>query len=140
MEQCMQCYINKRLETLLLPWAKNEYPWDLNDEILLTLREKSKEEVMYSHDHKGSQPSSLLIDRLFDKTKDPTLSDEHYESDENIITIPISIEDLSDRSEIPGLTSSTSSSEFSDSEMEESNELNENLELVSPQYLSFRNQ
>ena len=92
---------------------------------------------MCSHDHKELQPSSLLIDRLCDKTQDHTLYGDNYpESDESIITIQSSIEDLSDRSEIPGLTSS----ECSDSEMEESNELDDNLELVAPNYLSYRDQ
>ena len=96
---------------------------------------------MCSHDHKELQPSSLLIDRLYDKTQDHTLYGDNYPgSDESIITIQSSIEDLSNRSEIPELTSSTSSSECSDSEMEESNELDDNLELVAPNYLSYRDQ
>ena len=111
----MQCYVNQRLETLILPWAKNEFPWDLNDEILPPLREKPKEERMCSHNDKELKPSSLLIDRQCDKTQDHTLHGDNYqETDESIITIQSSIEDLSDRSEIPELTSSTSSSECID--------------------------
>ena len=63
------------------------------------------------------------------------MSNNNYE---NFITIHSSIEDLSDGSEIPGLTSSTSSSECSDSEMEESNEIDDDLELVAPNYLFYR--
>ena len=48
-ENCMYCYLDKRIETLLLPWANREFQWDLNPEILSTFRERPQNQTKSCH-------------------------------------------------------------------------------------------
>ena len=39
-ESCIYCYVDHRLEKLLVPWAENTYPWDLDCKPLSTTRKE----------------------------------------------------------------------------------------------------
>ena len=65
-ENCIYCYVDKRLEKILLPWANKNYPWDMNSELLTTIREepdqKSESPCFHSSkDSKYSQPNQVKI-------------------------------------------------------------------------------
>ena len=44
-ESCIYCYVDHRLEKLVLPWAENAYPLDLDCELLATIREGQKDKT-----------------------------------------------------------------------------------------------
>ena len=68
-ENCIYCYVDKRLELLLIPWANKSYPWDMNSELLKTIREgqEHKNESPCAHSSKDPKYSPRIINSLFDK-------------------------------------------------------------------------
>ena len=67
----MYCYLDNRLQTLLLPYAFKSYPWDQSCDILTYFREKSKSQPKSCyHCLKGSLVdhfSCQVIDQIFQK-------------------------------------------------------------------------
>ena len=70
-EACVYCYLDNRLQTLLLPYAFKSYPWDQSCDILPYFREKSKSQPKSCyHCLKGSLVdhfSCQVIDQIFQK-------------------------------------------------------------------------
>ena len=87
-ETCVYCYIDKRLKTLLIPYATKSYPWDIQCEILPHFREKTDfpPRTCYHclqgqlRDHFSCQ----IIDKIFQKNTQPCqceiLSEENSET------------------------------------------------------------
>ena len=72
-EACMYCYIDGRLETLLMPYVSKSYPWDLPCDILPHFREKSDSQSRKCyHCLKGQLRdhfSCQIINKIFQKKK-----------------------------------------------------------------------
>ena len=70
-EACVYCYLDSRLETLLMPYATKSYPWDLQYDILPHFREKSDSQSdRCYHCLKGQLKdhfSCQIIDQIFQK-------------------------------------------------------------------------
>ena len=71
MEACVYCYLDKRLEILLLPYASKTYPWDESCDILPYFRGRadSQSKSCY-HCAKGSLVDHFtcqIIDQIFQK-------------------------------------------------------------------------
>ena len=71
-EACCYCYIDRRLEALLLPYAHKSYPWDIECDILPYFRENSNYQPNKCyHCLKGQLKDHLtcqIIDKIFQKT------------------------------------------------------------------------
>ena len=71
-EACVYCYIDRRLETLLMPYAKKEYPWDIVCDILLHFRKNNNYQPKSCyHCLKGQLRDHLscqILDKIFNKT------------------------------------------------------------------------
>ena len=70
-EACVYCYLDNRLQTLLLPYASKSYPWDQSCDILPYFRERSESQPKNCyHCLKGSlidHFSCQIIDQIFQK-------------------------------------------------------------------------
>ena len=71
MEACVYCYLDKRLEILLLPYASKTYPWDKSCDILPHFRGRadSQSKSCY-HCTKGSLVDHFtckIIDQIYSK-------------------------------------------------------------------------
>ena len=70
-EACVYCYIDNRLQTLLLPYAAKSYPWDQSCDILPYFRERAESQSKSCyHCLKGSLVDLFLcqiIDQIFQK-------------------------------------------------------------------------
>ena len=70
-EACVYCYLDNRLQTLLLPYASKSYPWDQSCDILPYFRERSESQSKSCyHCLKGSlidHFSCQVIDQIFQK-------------------------------------------------------------------------
>ena len=70
-EACVYCYIDSRLETLLMPYVTKSYPWDIQCDILPHFREKSDSQSRKCyHCLKGQLRdhfSCQIIDKIFQK-------------------------------------------------------------------------
>ena len=70
-EACVYCYLDNRLQTLLLPYASKSYPWDQPCDILPYFRERSESQSKNCyHCLKGSlidHFSCQVIDQIFQK-------------------------------------------------------------------------
>ena len=71
MEACVYCYLDKRLEILLLPYASKTYPWDESCDILPYFRGRadSQSKSCY-HCTKGSLVDHFtcqIIDHIYNK-------------------------------------------------------------------------
>ena len=70
-EACVYCYLDNRLQTLLLPYASKSYPWDQSCDILPYFRERSESQSKSCyHCLKGSlidHFSCQIIDQIFKK-------------------------------------------------------------------------
>ena len=87
-ESCIYCYVDHRLEKLLLPWAEKAYPWDLDCQLLSTIREEPKDRTENcSHCPKGPKYSPKIIDKLFDKQTDDCHCGEIHTSTEDMTGI-----------------------------------------------------
>ena len=71
-EACVYCYIDRRLQTLLMPYTKKEYPWDMECDILPHFRKNNnyKPKSCY-HCLKGQLRDHLsctILDKIYNKT------------------------------------------------------------------------
>ena len=70
-EACVYCYLDNRLQTLLLPYASKSYPWDQSCDILPYFRERSESQPKNCyHCLKGSlidHFSCQILDQIFQK-------------------------------------------------------------------------
>ena len=71
-EACCYCYIDRRLEALLLPYVNKAYPWDMECDILPHFRQNyNYQPKSCYHCLKGQLRDHLscqILDRIFNKT------------------------------------------------------------------------
>ena len=71
-EACVYCYIDSRLQCLLLPYARKEYPWDTDCDILPHFRNNMNYQPKSCyHCLKGQLQDHLsctVLDKLYNKT------------------------------------------------------------------------
>ena len=111
-ENCVYCYIDQRLETLLLPYATKSYPWDIQTDILPHFRDNPDYQSRKCyHCRKGQLKdhfSCQVIDKIFQKQTQNCQCDPSSESSE------INFDQSDSEHSFPPSLTDTDVSDFSD--------------------------